>query len=148
MKSKLILRGHGYFERRRKDGSKIDSWECSNLIVTMGKVEVAKLLNNVDSPAYFRAIAIGEGVVDPAIGQEALGSEVARESADLSYEATGKAIFEKTFNFGTAESYSITEAGVFNNASSGGDMLDRFKFSAKDVDVDTDLYAKITITVA
>jgi len=146
MESKLKLKGHGYFERRKKDGTKIDSWECDNLIVTMGLVEVAKLLNGV-SLNYFNTIAVGEGVTVPAIGQEALVSESKRALATLTYEATGKAIFEKTFDFGTAESYAITEAGVFNDTSAGGDMLDRFTFTAKNVDIDTDLYVKITIQI-
>lgn len=152
MESKIVLKGHGYFERRKKDGSKIDSWECENLIVTMGKVEIAKLLNNVGSPVYFKAIAVGEGTSTPVVvGEVALGDEVKRSvNAILTYEATGKAVFEYTFDFGTAESYAITEAGIFNDETpSSGDMLDRFVWTpAKDVDVDTDLYVKITITVS
>ena len=144
---KVTLKGHGYFERRKKDGTKIDSWEVDNLIVTVGLVEVAKLLNGVDT-TYFRAIAVGTGTNDPVIGNTALQIEVARALATLTYEATGKAVFEKTFDFGSGESYAITEAGVFNNSTSGGDMLDRFKFTAKNVDVDTDLYVKITIQIA
>lgn len=144
---KIMLKGHGYFERRRKDGTKIDSWETDNLIVTTGKVQVAKLLNGVDA-TYFDSIAIGEGETGDAVvvGDTTLKSEVARSLASLSYEATAKAVFEKTFTFGTAESYAITEAGIFNSQSAGGDMLDRFVFSAKNVDVDTDLFVSITIT--
>ena len=148
MTSKLILKGFGYFERRKKDGTKIDSWECDNLVVTTGKVQVAKLLNGIDIVS-FDTIAIGEDDSSPVgVGETELGSEVARALASLSYEATAKAIFEHTFTFATAESYAITEAGIFNNQSAGGDMLDRFVFTAKDVDVGTDLYVKITITVA
>lgn len=146
MGSKIMLKGHGYFERRKKDGTKIDSWECENLIVTAGKIQVAKLLNGEDF-TYFNTIAIGTGTSDPAVDQTALVSEVKRAAAVCSYRATAKAIFEQTFIFGSAESYDITEAGVFNDTSAGGDMLDRFKFAAKSVDSDTDLYVKITVTV-
>ena len=144
---RIMLKGEGYFERRRKDGSKIDSWKVDNLIVTTGKVQVAKLLNGVDA-TYFDSIAIGEGETADAVvvGDTTLKSEVARSLASLSYEATAKAIFEHTFEFATAESYAITEAGIFNSQSAGGDMLDRFVFSAKNVDVDTDLFVSITIT--
>ena len=147
MKESLKLKGHGYFERRRKDGSKIDSWEVDNLIVTAGKVQVAKLLNGIDA-TYFDTIAIGEGeTADVAVvGDTALKSEVVRSVATLTYEATAKAIFEYTFSFGTAEEYAITEAGIFNSQSAGGDMLDRFVFAEKNVDIDTDLYVKISIT--
>lgn len=149
MNEKLILKGHGYFERRRKDGSKIDSWEIDNLIVTSGMVQVAKLLNGV-STDEFNAIAIGEGESADAVvvGDTALKSEIVRESAILTYEATAKAVFATTFSFISAEEYAITEAGVFNSESAGGEMLDRFVFSAKNVDAETDLYVKITITCA
>jgi hypothetical protein len=146
MKSKICLKGHGYFERRRKDGTKIDSWECDNLIVTTGKEQVAKLLNGVDL-VYFNTIAIGEGATAPAIGQEALVAEVKRIEPVLAYEVPNKATFEYTFVFASLESYAITEAGIFNDSSAGGIMLDRFTFTEKDVDADTDLYVKITITV-
>jgi len=146
MKDTFKLIGEGYFERRRKDGSVIDSWTSKNTVVTMGKVAVAKLLNNVSSN-YFDSIAIGDDDTPPAIGQEALVSEVKRGIASLSYSATAKAVFEKTFDFVSGESYSIVEAGIFNSESAGGDMLDRLTFSAKAVDVDTDLFARITITV-
>jgi hypothetical protein len=147
MKDSIKIIGHGYFERRKKDGTKIDSWEVNNLVVTAGKVEVSKLLNGVDT-TYFRAIAIGTNDAGLGVGNTTLGAEVARALATLSYEATAKAIFEKTFDFGSGESYAIVEAGIFNNSVSGGEMLDRFTFSAKNVDFDTDLYCKITITVA
>jgi hypothetical protein len=149
MKSKIILSGHGYFERRKKDGTKIDSWEIHNLIVTTGKVEVSKLINGIDI-VPFDTIAIGEGeTADVVVVEDTiLKSEVARSVASLSYEATAKAVFEYTFTFGTGESYTITEAGIFNNQSAGGDMLDRFIFAGKSVDIDTELYCKITITIS
>jgi len=149
MESKIVLKGHGYFERRTKDGTKIDSWETDNLIVTSGKVQVAKLLNGVDA-TYFDSIAIGEGETGDSVvvGDTTLKTEVARALASLSYEATAKAVFEHTFTFGTAEVYAITEAGIFNSQSAGGDMLDRFVFAEKNVNIDTDLYVKITITAS
>ena len=147
MKESLKLKGHGYFELRRKDGTVKEAWECDNLIVTTGKVQVAKLLNGVDA-TYFDTIAIGEGESgdEAVVGDTALVAEVERALASLSYEATAKAVFEKTFEFISGEAYEITEAGVFNSQSAGGDMLDRFVFSAKSVDADTNLYVKITIT--
>jgi len=149
MKESLKLSGHGYFERRKKDGTKIDSWEVDNLIVTAGKVQVSKLINGVDA-TYFDSIAIGEGeTADVAVvGDTALKSEVVRSVATLTYEATAKAVFEYTFEFASAESYAITEAGIFNSQSAGGDMLDRFVFAEKNVDIDTSLYCKITITAS
>lgn len=147
MNDTLKLKGHGYFERRRKDGTVIDSWECDNTIVTAGLVQAAKILNGV-SVAVFDTIAVGEGTTGVVVGNTALETERKRALATTSYLATGKAVFEKTFDFASGEDYDITEAGVLNNESAGGEMLDRFVFTAKAVDVDTDLYVKITITIA
>ena len=109
MNDKLVLKGHGYFERRRKDGSKIDSWEKDNLIVTAGMVQVSKLLNGV-STNEFNTIAIGTGESADAVvvGDTALKNEIVRESAVLTYEATAKAVFANTFSFISAEEYAIT----------------------------------------
>lgn len=125
----------------------IDRREVHNLITTAGKVEVAKLLNGVDT-TYFRAIAIGEGAVAANIANTALGSEVARAAATLSYVATAKAKFVNTFTFTSGESYAITEVGVLNNATSGGDLLNRAVFAAINVDVTTSLAVTITMTIA
>lgn len=143
------LRGEFLIEtRNKKTGVVIDREERKNLIVTAGLVEVAKLLNNADSPAYFRAIAIGTGSTAAAAGDTTLGTEVVRAAATASYEATAKAVFEKTFEFESGESYAITEAAILNNSTSGGDMLNRVVFTAKNVDDDIACYVKFTITVS
>lgn len=147
MKDSLKLRGDVVIERRTKDGKVIEKEELKNLIVNVGKERVAKMLNNVDG-TYFRAIAIGTGTTSPVVGNTALETEITRALASLSYEANYKAIFEKTFVFGSGDNYDITEAGILDNETSGGTMLDRFTFSAKSVDADTDLYIKVTITIA
>jgi len=146
MSGKFELKENIVIERRRKDGTVIDREVLSNLIVNAGKEFVAKLLNGV-STNFFDYIAIGEGTTSAVVGDTTLETEQERELASLSYEASYKALFEKTFTFGSGVSYAITEAGVFD-ASSSGNMLDRFVFSAKNVDAETDLYVKVTITVA
>jgi len=147
MKQNLKLRGDFLVEVRSKDGKVLDRQEKRNLILTVGKVEVAKLIGGVAADA-FNAIAIGETDTGLAVGNSALVAEVAREAVTATYEATAKIVFEKTFEFGTAESYSIVEAGIFNKSTSGGDMLNRVTFAVKSVDIDTDLYVKFTITVS
>lgn len=149
MKTGIELRGDVILERRR-DGQVIEREELKNLVVNAGKIEVAKLLTAGEASDAFAYIAIGTGSTAPDAGDTTLETEEEREEADNSggqYEADYKCIFEKTFTFGSGVSYSITEAGVFNDAGAG-DMLDRFTFSAKAVDSDTDLYIKVTITVS
>lgn len=147
MKENMRLIGKGYFELRKKDGTIIDKWESNNLIVTSGKVQIANMIGGLETD-NFNTIAIGEGTTEVLVGDTALETEVARAIADISYEATGKIVFEYTFDFGSAESYDITEAGILNSSSAGGVLLDRFVFSPKTVDVDINLYVKITITVS
>lgn len=148
MQDSIKLIGNVILERRTKDGEVIDREELKNLVVNAGKEVIAKLINGVSSQA-FTAIGIGEGSTSPVVGDTALESEVEREVATKAYEASYKATFEKTFEFGSGVSYSITEAGVFDSAvASGSLMLDRFTFAVKAVDADTDLYVKVTITVA
>jgi len=153
MKDGFKLRGNVIIETRR-DGKIIDREKLKNLIVNVGKERVAKLLTQGVGGTAFGYIAIGESSSgDSASASDtALVSEVTRGQADNSggsYEANYKAVFEKTFIFGSGESYSIKEAGVSDSASASGEcLLDRFVFAEKNVDSDTDLYIKITITVS
>ena len=151
MKDSITLRGDVVLELRKKDGEVIERLEKKNLIVNTGKERVANLIGEGIGTGLtgFSYIAIGTGTTAPAVGNTALETEAERELATISYEADYKCVFEKTFDFGTGSSYAITEAGVFDGATpTGSVMLDRFTFTAKNVDVDTDLYVKITITVA
>lgn len=144
------LKGTVIVEKRDKQGNVLEKTELENLIVNSGKERVAKLLNGVSSTT-FNSIAIGTGTTSPTTSDTSLETEITRAQADGSgaYEADYKAVFEKTFSFGSGESYNITEAGVFDNATaSGSTMLDRFTFGAQAVDADTDLYIKVTITVS
>jgi len=151
MKDGIKLTGDVVIERRRKDGSVIDREELKNLIVNSGKERVARLIAEGVGTGLtgFSYIAIGTGVTGANATDTSLETEVERELSTVDYEASYKATFEKTFTFETGDSYAITEAGVGDSASSTGDtLLDRFVFTAKNVDIDTDLYVKITITVA
>ena len=124
-----------------------DRSEIKNDIVNVGLEEIAKLLNGVDT-TYFRAIAIGTGDTAVSSSQTALVTEVARESATLSYEADYKAKFVKVFTFGSGVSYTIKEVGIFNISTSGGVMFNRAIDAGKAVDANTDLTATITITAS
>lgn len=152
MKDSLKLRGDVIIERRKKDGTVIDKQELKNLIVNVGKERVAKLINlgAAGSLDKFGYIAVGTGTTSPAVGDTGCETEVTRAQADNSggsYEASYKSVWEKTFTFGS--SYAITEAVVSDSASASGEViLDRFTFTAKNVDTDTDLYVKVTVTIS
>lgn len=148
MKKGISLRGDVVIERRRKDGTTIDREELKNLIVNVGKERVARLICGDGSGiSAFTHFAIGTDNTAPSASDTTLNTEVEREAATCAYEASYKATFEKTFTFGSGVSYAIVEAGVLDEVA-GGVLLDRFTFAAKNVDSDTDLYIKLTITVS
>lgn len=151
MKDSLKLKGDVVIERRTKDGKVIDREELKNLIVNTGKEYIAKLIGGVEtgiSGFAYIACGIGETGDSTNVSDTTLKNEVKRQASVNAYVASYKVSFETTFDFGTGENLDITEAGVFDVATETGSiMLDRFVFSAKPVDIDTDLYVKITITV-
>lgn len=140
----MKLKGIGYFELRQ-NGKVIDKWEKHNIIVNDGLERIVKLLGNLSSTA-FQYIGIGTGTTSATVNDTALETEVTRALASISYEASNKVVFEKTFTFGSGESYSISEIGIFDSLTvSGSVMFDRLVFTPKDVDSTIDLYVKITI---
>ena len=147
MGNTIKLSGEMLFELR-KNGKVIERELVKNLIVNVGKEQIARLLGNevVDGFTY---IAIGTGTNAENVTDSALQTEVTRALATKVYEADYKYKFEKTFTFGSAESYAITEACLSDSSGASGEViLNRKVFSAKNVDSDTDLYVKITITVS
>lgn len=129
-------------------GKILDTEEICNTIVDDGLERVAKLINNVDG-TYFRALAIGTGVTAEQSTDVALQTEFTRALATLSYEASFKAKFTKTFSFGSGVAEDITEAGIFDSSiESGSVMLARTTFPAKSVSSSIDLIVTATITVS
>ena len=126
-------------------GEVLEEEKYHNLIVDAGLNRVADLIGDL-SDAGFTFIAIGEGVVAPANGDTALGTEQKREAAIVSKPASNQVKYEKLFTFGSGESFNITEAGLFDLAVAGT-MLNRLTFPAKAVDFNTDLSVIITIFV-
>lgn len=132
----------------RATGEVLQNEEICNTIVNDGLERVAKLINNINS-TYFRAIAIGTGTTAVTNSDTALETEFTRALASLSYEASYKAKFEKTFSFGSGVSEDITEAGIFDSVTeSGSIMLARTTFSAKSISDSIDLIVTATITVS
>lgn len=132
----------------KSTGKILQQEEKCNLIVNDGLERVAKLLNGVSS-TYFRAIAIGTGTTSATNSDTALETEYTRALATLSYNASYKAKFSKTFEFGSGVAEDITEAGLFDSATaSGSTMMARTTFTAKSVSAEVDLIITAEITVA
>ena len=129
-------------------GEVFSTEEMCNTIVNDGLERMAKLINNV-SGTYFNSLAIGTGTTGATATDTSLETEYTRALATLSYEASYKAVFAKTFTFASGISEDITEAGIFDNAVvSGSTMLARTTFSAKAVTSAVSLIVTATITIA
>ena len=130
-----------------KTGEIVQQVSC-NTVVDNGRERVAKLLNGVLTTP-FTVLGIGTGSTAVTTSDVQLETEVTRETSTNTYEANFKAKFEHTFTFGSGESHSITEAGIFDNTIIlGSTMFNRTVFTAIDVNTDIDLITTATITVA
>ncbi len=130
----------------KKTGKVLDSEKIHNTIVNTGLNLVRDFLGDVsvNSPKY---IAIGEDNTAVQNTDTALGTENTRASSSINVGTDYQAVFSHTFSFGS--SYTITEAGLFDSATaSGSTMYNRFVFSGKAVDTDTDLSVEITLTIS
>lgn len=101
--------------------------EKKNLVVTAGKAFLASAVIN-SSASPFTNMAIGTGSTAAAVGDTALGAEVARQAFTSSSVASNVVTLSTTYAAGTGTA-ALTEAGIFN-AGSGGTMLSRVVFSA------------------
>lgn len=99
------------------DGKVVE--ERHNLVVNAGKDYVAKRLSSGVQP-IMGWIAVGNGVVAPAAGDVALGSEVARVAITTNPPSVTANVvtFEASFVPGTVVG-TISEAGLFNAAVAG-----------------------------
>lgn len=130
----------------RNTGKVLDTEKIHNLLVNDGLNLVRNWLagDAINNPSV---IAIGEGTTTPANADTSLESEVTRATATITKPENYQVQYYKLFTFGSGESYTITEAGLFDSVTvSGSTMLNRLTFSAKNVDADTNLSITITIT--
>lgn len=103
-----------------------DERELKNLVVTAGKNFIAGRMVGT-TPAVMSHMAVGSGTTAPAAANTALVSELGRVALTSS-SASGNAIpYIATFGPGTGTG-AVTEAGIFNAASTGT-LLCRTVFS-------------------
>lgn len=104
-------------------GEVSQEFEHANLVVTSGKVQIAKQLN-AESVNAMTHVAIGTSSQSPAAGDTGLvGTEVARVAATKS-RTTNAVQFAASYAPGTGTSTTINEAGIFDG-STGVVMLAR-----------------------
>jgi len=103
--------------------------DVDNLVVTAGKGYVANRMKNDVSGgvALMSHMAIGSGTTNPAAGDTALQTQLARVSLTSTAVSNAVVTYVGTFPAGTGTG-AATEAGILN-ASSGGTLLCRTEFN-------------------
>lgn len=110
------VKGTLVIEVRGPDGELKERRELRNLVVTAGKGLIAsRMCNTGTSPTH---MAVGTGAVAPAAGDTTLGTEAARVALTSATPSSNVATYVATFAAGTGTG-ALTEAGIFNAASSG-----------------------------
>lgn len=129
MEEKLGLSGQVTLVLLGSDGKEKDRREIKNLIVGAGLGHIASRLTGT-AQAVMSHMAIGSGSTAATAANTTLGSELGRvalASTTLSGTYSQNLVYTATFGAGTGTG-SITEAGIFNAASSGT-MLCRTTFA-------------------
>lgn len=146
----IALEGRWKLEVIGPDGKVKEQRAARNLIVTAGLNHIRSfLLDSVTPSAEVRMgwIAIGSDATAVSAANTTLGTELAR-GAVSTYTAggTGVATIDRTFGAGVGTG-TITEAGVFNNATTGT-MLNRVTFAAVTKGAGDSLKVTFTLTLA
>lgn len=110
-------------------GNLKDERRINNLVVTTGKSYIAGVLGPTP-PSLMNAMAIGTGTTAPAAGDTSLQTEIGTRASLTVSQTGGTPTVSYTATFGPGNGTgALTEAGLFNSASSGGTMLARTTFS-------------------
>jgi len=128
-------------------GKVIKRVKVHNTIVNNGLERIAKLLGKISSTG-FDYLAVGTDDTAVQNTDTALGTEVVREQAVVSYEADYKCKFVKVFSVGSGVSYSIKEVGIFDQAGVSGSTMWARVACDNTLDADTDLSVSILYTMA
>ena len=99
------------------DGNIKQELHVPNLVVTVGKNFIASRMVGTSSPVMSH-MAIGTNATAPVSANTTLGTEVARVALSSATATANTVSYSATFPAGTGTG-AITEAGIFNAASSG-----------------------------
>ena len=101
-----------------EDGKLKDIREIHNLVVTAGKVHIADQLSSSPGQAAMSHMAIGTGTNAAAAGDTTLQTELDRNALTSRTDSSNTVTYVGDWAAGDGTG-AITEAGIFNAASSG-----------------------------
>ena len=145
---KLKLRGDVALVLKDKDGNVKDSREIHNLVVSAGLTFICSRMAGT-SAGVMSHMALGSGTTAASAGQTDLVSILgSREALDSTSASSNTITYVSSFEAGEGTG-AVTEAGVFNAASSGsGTMLCRTVFPAVNKQADDTMSVTWTITLS
>jgi hypothetical protein len=125
---KIKVTGAVTLKHMGPDGNLIREYKYKNLIVTTGLQYIAARLADTGSPTQMGYMAIGSGSTAPSLADTTLGTELGRHALTTTGGTPSGTTITYTCTFpGGTGTGAITEAGVFNDPSSGT-MLCRTTF--------------------
>ena len=145
---KLKLRGDVALVLKDKDGNVKDSREIHNLVVSTGLTFICSRMAGT-SAGVMSHMALGSGTTAASAGQTDLVSILgSREALDSTSASSNTITYVSSFEAGEGTG-AVTEAGVFNAASSSsGTMLCRTVFPAVNKQADDTMSVTWTITLS
>jgi hypothetical protein len=145
----LKLSGQLNIVLKDKAGNIKANREVKNLVVNSGLAYIASRMVGT-SKSTMSHMALGSSTTAAAAGQSdlvsVLGSREALDSTTISGSNNERVVYVSSFEAGDATG-AVTEAGIFNAASSG-DMLCRTVFSVVNKEADDTMSVTWTITLS
>ena len=145
----LKLSGQLNIVLKDKAGNVKDQREVKNLVVNSGLAYIASRMKDT-SKSVMSHMGLGSGTTAAAASQtdlvSILGSREALDSTTISGSNNEKIVYVSAFEAGDATG-AVTEAGIFNAASSG-DMLCRTVFNVVNKAADDTMSVTWTITLS
>jgi hypothetical protein len=144
----LKLRGDVALVLKDKDGNIKETREINNLVVTAGLTFICSRMAAA-SAGVMSHMALGSSTTAAAAGQTDLVSILgSREALDSTNASANTIVYVSSFEAGEGTG-AVTEAGVFNAASSGtGTMLCRTVFPVVSKQADDTMSVTWTITLS
>ena len=145
MEEKLSMRGDVDIVLRGPDGQVKETRKVKNLVVATGLTFIASRMGGT-SASVMSHMALGSGTTAAAANLTDLVSILgSREALDSTTPSSNTIVYVASFEAGDATG-AVTEAGIFNAASSGT-MLCRTVFSVVNKAADDTMQVTRTITL-
>lgn len=125
LQDKIQAKGVVYVTHTKADGTTY-KYTFDNLVVTTGRNHIAARLGQATPPTAMSHMAIGAGVIAPALTDTQLGNQLARVTLTSTTVTNNIVRYVASFAPGVGTG-AVTEAGIFN-AATGGTMLNRVTF--------------------